>query len=300
MQEFLQIALSFPTAIFSGLLIVVIAYWLFVIIGMVDIDLFDLDVDLDIEGDISGVDGMEADVGDLDVDADVGDLDVDADVGDVDVDADVGDMDVDADVDADVDGGDMDVDADTSGSSFWVSVASALGVGTVPITIIFSVLVLSTWILSFVSTYYLGPILGAGVLIGLGYTMVSFILSLPITSFVVRPLKGLFRTTEVTAGNTVVGQVCEITSGRVDENFGQAKLDDGGAGLLLSVRSESDKELTRGSKALIIGYDDEDDTYEVECYEQFEGDEDDEVEFDFDSLESQKKEVSEEDVVESN
>jgi hypothetical protein len=290
MQEFLQIALSFPTAIFSGLLIVVIAYWLFVIIGMVDIDLFDLDVDLDIEGDISGVDGMEADVGDLDVDADVGDLDVDADVGDVDVDADVGDMDVDADVDADVDGGDMDVDADTSGSSFWVSVASALGVGTVPITIIFSVLVLSTWILSFVSTYYLGPILGAGVLIGLGYTMVSFILSLPITSFVVRPLKGLFRTTEVTAGNTVVGQVCEITSGRVDENFGQAKLDDGGAGLLLSVRSESDKELTRGSKALIIGYDDEDDTYEVECYEQFEGDEDDEVEFDFDSLEQAEKE----------
>jgi hypothetical protein len=281
MQEFLQIALSFPTAIFSGLLIVVIAYWLFVIIGMVDIDLFDLDVDLDIEGDISGVDGMEADVGDLDVDADVGDLDVDADVGDLDVDADVGDMDVDADVDS----GDMDVDADTSGSSFWVSVASALGVGTVPITIIFSVLVLSTWILSFVSTYYLGPILGTGVLIGLGYTMVSFILSLPITSFVVRPLKGLFRTTEVTAGNTVVGQVCEITSGRVDDSFGQAKLDDGGAGLLLSVRSDSDQELTRGSKALIIGYDDEEDTYEVECYEQFEGDEDDEVQFDFASLE---------------
>jgi hypothetical protein len=260
MQEFLQIALSFPTAIFSGLLIVIVLYWLFVIVGMVDIDLFDLDVDLDLEGDF----------------------------GDVDVDADVGDLDVDADVDADVDG-DMDIDADTSGGSFWVSVASALGLGTVPITIIASVLVLSTWILSFVSTYYLGPIIGTGIVVSVGYTLASFILSLPITSLVVSPLKDLFRHEAITAGHSVIGQVCDITSGRVDEHFGQAKLDDGAAGLLLSVRSDSDEELSRGSKALIIGYNQEDNTYEVECYEQFEGGQDDDVQFDFESLEAEEQ-----------
>lgn len=255
MQDFINIALSFPTAIFSGLLIVLVLYWLSVIVGMVDLDLFDLDIDLDIEGDLGGVDGMDADVGDMDVDADVD--------------------------------GDLDVDADASGSSFWASVASALGLGTVPITIIASVLVLSTWMLSFASTYYLGEILGTGVLVSMAYTLVSFILSLPITSVVVSPLKGLFQHEKITAGNTVVGRVCEITSGSVDEGFGQAKLDDGGAGLLLSVRTDSDGELKRGSKALIIGYDDEANTYEVECYEQFE-DEQDDVQFDFDSLEKEQ------------
>ncbi|MGM0558607.1 MAG: hypothetical protein ACQEVA_19635 [Myxococcota bacterium] len=261
MQEFLQIALSFPTAIFSGLLIVIVLYWLFVIVGMVDIDLFDLDVDLDLDGDF----------------------------GDVDVDADVGDLDVDADVDADVDG-DMDVDADTSGGSFWVSVASALGLGTVPITIIASVLVLSTWVLSFMSTYYLGDILGTGIVVSVGYTLASFLVSLPITSLVVSPLKDLFRHEKITAGHSVIGRVCQITSGRVDEDFGQAKLDDGAAGLLLSVRTDSDEELSRGSKALIIGYDQENNTYEVECYEQFEDEQSDDVEFDFDALEAEEQE----------
>ena len=136
-------------------------------------------------------------------------------------------------------------------------------------------------------------------LVGVGYTLASFILSLPITSFVVSPLKDLFRTTEITAGNTVVGRVCTVTSGSVDEGFGQAKLDDGGAGLLLSVRSDSDSELERGSRALIIDYDDESNIYEVECYDQFDDEDQGEVAFDFDSLEK-GEDVHVDDQAESN
>lgn len=66
MQEFLHIILGFPTVAFTAMMGVVILYWLTVIAGVVDLDLFDLDADID------------ADV-DLDVDADV-DLDADADV----------------------------------------------------------------------------------------------------------------------------------------------------------------------------------------------------------------------------
>ena len=43
MDEFLALALSFPTVVFSTLLLVVLAYWCFVILGALDIDAFDLE-----------------------------------------------------------------------------------------------------------------------------------------------------------------------------------------------------------------------------------------------------------------
>lgn len=51
MDDFINLALQYPTAIFSVLLVAVLIYWAFVIIGAVDIDAFDLDFDLDVDGD---------------------------------------------------------------------------------------------------------------------------------------------------------------------------------------------------------------------------------------------------------
>lgn len=71
MQEFLNIILNFPTAMYTLLMGVVILYWITVILGAVDIDLFDLDAELDADVDV--------DV-DVDVDADVG-VNAEGDVG---------------------------------------------------------------------------------------------------------------------------------------------------------------------------------------------------------------------------
>lgn len=46
MTEFLQALIQMPTAIFSLLLAFVVAYWLLVIVGALDLDVSDLDVDL--------------------------------------------------------------------------------------------------------------------------------------------------------------------------------------------------------------------------------------------------------------
>lgn len=60
MQEFLNIILSMPTVVYTVLMGIMALYWVTVIMGAVDIDLFDLDADLDADMDL-----------DLDADVDV-------------------------------------------------------------------------------------------------------------------------------------------------------------------------------------------------------------------------------------
>jgi len=57
MDEFLVNISSFPTAIYTTLLVVVVGYWLLALTGTFDLDAFDVGVDIDVEvdGDIGGL-----------------------------------------------------------------------------------------------------------------------------------------------------------------------------------------------------------------------------------------------------
>ena len=48
-----------------------------------------------------------------------------------------------------------------------------------------------------------------------------------------------------------------VRTGTVTDRFGEAMLDDGGAGLVVRVRVESGERLERGDQAVIVGYDPE-------------------------------------------
>lgn len=61
----------------------------------------------------------------------------------------------------------------------------------------------------------------------------------------------------------LIGKECILTTLRVDEGFGQASYDDGGAGLILTVRCEGENDLTRGSRAVIVDYHEAHDTYTI-------------------------------------
>ena len=64
-MEFLETCVSFPVAIFSGLLIMAALYWLVAAFGLVDMDSLDFDVDADVDvGDI----GDAGDMGDAGAD----------------------------------------------------------------------------------------------------------------------------------------------------------------------------------------------------------------------------------------
>lgn len=228
MQEFLNIALGFPTIVWTALMALVTAYWLFVIVGALDIELLDFDIDFETDFDV--------------------------------------DLDLDVSPDADVDAG-VDVDAPTA--SPLVKVAVALGIGKVPLTILLSFFAFSGWMVSYFGTLYLAPMFKVGA-VGAIILAVAFVIAIPAMGAFAHPLKGLFETHSRHAGSSVIGKVCTITTGRVDPSFGQATLADGGAGLLLNVRCETDDNgLRRTSEALIIGYERESDVYFVEPYDQF-------------------------------
>jgi hypothetical protein len=51
MDEFLQSLLSYPTVFFSGLMILVVLFWLVAMIGAIDIEVLDVDIDIDADAD---------------------------------------------------------------------------------------------------------------------------------------------------------------------------------------------------------------------------------------------------------
>lgn len=240
MQEFLQIALSFPTVVFTAVLLVLGLYWALVILGALDLDMFDLDAHVNMDGHVDGHVHFDAEV---------------------------------------------DPDGLLPGPDLFEAVMGALGLGTVPLTVIVSFLTLTSWMVSFASVFYLTPLVGQmsalfAALFGVG----SFLAALPVTMLIMQPFIQLFDTRgERHGGDSLIGSVCTVNTSRVDETFGQADVDDGGAGLVLQVRSEhADNNLGRGSKALIIDYDDKRHAYLIESYDALVGGNDDEVVLDQD------------------
>lgn len=197
MSEFLTAILAFPTVLFTLPLGVVLLYWLLVLLGALDLDLFDF-----------GGDGGEG-AGGLEGEGDSDFLDV-------------------------------------------------LGLGGVPATFALSLLVFFSWILCLVASQGLGALDIEGGLAGAGAAALSLGLALPLAGLAVRPLRRLFVTDRAIENRSLVGQVCTVATLRVDERYGQAEIADGGAGLLVQVRStQPDNGLRRGDQAIIYEYRDE-------------------------------------------
>lgn len=215
MDDFLQIALSFPTVVFTTALGVVLVYWVVVVLGAIDIDVFGVDVDLDLDGDI-GADGVDGDL-------------------------------------------------DAEGASGLASVLAALRLKHAPLTVTLSVIILVSWIASYLGARTLmGVVPLPTVLVGFLIALVAFVLALPAASLLTRPLGPLFVVHTGAEKSSFVGQVCTVRSGSVDAKHGRAVIEDGGASLLVRVRSDAGNSLQRGHRALLIGYDAEHDVYDVE------------------------------------
>lgn len=190
-------------------------------------------------------------------------------------DMDLLDFDLDLDVDADVDL-DLDVDAGADAGDPEISHSGVggflafFGLVGAPVTVITSVIITWCWLLSLLYGTYLQPMIpdwGFTWVISLIFIFVAFIASLFLTQFSIKPIQPLFEHNGKALGNKdIVGQLCEIATGKVDEKFGQARYNKDGAGLILEVRNTSGADLKKGNKALIVGYNAEKMTYRVEPY----------------------------------
>jgi hypothetical protein len=202
-NELVIASLQFPTVVFTIALGIVLAYWLFVLLGALDIDLLGhghADIDVHIDGD----------------------------------------------VDADVDAGGL-----------W----HGLGLGAVPVTISVSLIALLSWLTALLVSHY--AITGGGwaaVLVLVG----AVVIAVPIAALLARPLAPVFAVKEGKSNADYIGHVCTVTTGRVDDGFGQATIEDGGTVLIIAVRCDRPGVLARGDRALIIDFDRERSAYLVE------------------------------------
>jgi hypothetical protein len=126
--------------------------------------------------------------------------------------------------------------------------------------------VLVSWLISIYLQIYAFALLDGGwlyYLLGLISTVLVFLISLPVTGFLIRPLKGLFDSVEATSSNTLVGSEGTLVTGKVTETFGQAKVLNEGAEILLDVRCDIENILHMGDKVLLIEYNKDSHSYIV-------------------------------------
>lgn len=213
MNELVQASLQFPTVVFTIALGIAMVYWVFVLIGALDLDLLGGGhVDLDVAG------GHDVGVGGHDVGADGHDVD---------------------------------------GGGVW----HGLGLGAVPITISMSLILLLCWSGSLLAMHY---VVSNATWLRWLVVPLLFVLALPITALLIRPLAPVFAVKEGKFNADYIGHSCTINTGTVDENFGQATLEDGGTVLVISVRCDRPGKLARGDTALIIEFDPARQAYVVE------------------------------------
>jgi hypothetical protein len=107
-----------------------------------------------------------------------------------------------------------------------------------------------------------------GLVLGATLFCAAAIFSLLITSRFGRLLKPMFRTQPAPSRRSLIGRICEITTLQVDDSYGQAEIHDGAAGLLIQVRSSDAGRLQRGSRALVFGYDADNEVFQIKPLEE--------------------------------
>jgi hypothetical protein len=205
---------SFPTLFFTLLLLFCIFFWLFAVIGVVDLDFLDIDIP---DTDINVNDGL-------------------------------------------------------SGAGLLGGLLMRFRLDGVPIPIIITLISLFGWFFSYYIVYFFFDYLPFDWLryvVGIPVLFASLYISTLITGFIIRPLRSIFKTADQEVQKKIVGQIAVVRTSRADKVFGEAKVDDGGAGLIIKVRSYNEEVFKLGDRVVLLEYDKDKNTYQVISESEF-------------------------------
>lgn len=166
-----------------------------------------------------------------------------------------------------------DIDADfevgtqgEAGAEGLAGLLMKLGLNGVPVTVILSLLILLSWLISYFAAYFFFHLLPLGLvryLIGTGVLIGAWMLALPTTALLIKPLKPLFKKLEGATPQSILGQAAVVRTSRVDDRFGEASFNDGGAGLILKIRSNTPNTLKSGDRVVLLEYLEDQHAYRV-------------------------------------
>lgn len=196
-KELIEISLLGFNLPFTILLLLAVLYWLSVIFGALDIELFSIDLDIDGDG--------TADI-------------------------------------------DFDVDADMSGGSGFHDFLFFFNLGTVPLTVWLTVMLLAMWILSVTETLFLNP--DASLKIAAAFLIPNLILGTFCTKLATAPLKKMFAVKKGLSRKEVVGKEGVVTSSTVTKEFGWIEVKTEGAPLSLNARSQKGP-ISKGCRVVV-------------------------------------------------
>lgn len=157
---------------------------------------------------------------------------------------------------------DLGLDADPSGLA---AILARLGLGGVPVMLVITVLAYFSWTGSYLVQWLVLGALPAGAIRLLGGLATLVLAPVPaagVTAVVLRPLRRWLIRMRPPPTTSLLGRVVVIRTATVDPGHGMADLDDGGAGLILQVRSDGPG-LQRGDRAVLLGYESSTNTWQV-------------------------------------
>jgi hypothetical protein len=191
-----QVCVTEPVLPATAILAIVVVYWLMVILGAVDIELFDFDIDLDFDGEPGDLQGLLG-------------------AGAV--------------------------------------VLRFLNIGELPLMLWVSVYAMSFWMTSIL--WFDESHLESTTTV-LQVILRNAVIGLVATKLITQPMLRFVDRTKVTQHQDLIGQPCEIMTGEVSENYGQARIATGESPLLINVRTRNGV-LVKSDHAHIVDYDDE-------------------------------------------
>lgn len=215
MNPFHQTVTSFPTVIYSALLLVCMLYWVVAVLGLVDLDILDMDYD----GDIDAVDSVEAQNG-------------------------------------------------------IAGLLLKFGLSGVPLTVIISLVSLFGWLLCYYASYFASQYIPTTLLNIVASVLIFFIASyiaILMTAQVIKPIRKLFAKLDIDETKHILGQTVVVRSSVVNQDRGEAFMNDGGAGILLNIRSSVGDEFKKGDEVVVIEQLNDSNLYRVIAKSEFSG-----------------------------
>ena len=146
-----------------------------------------------------------------------------------------------------------------------------LGLSGVPLVLVLTVLAFIGWL----GTYFVQLLVlqhlpdTLRVLIGLGVAVLMLVPGIFATSLLLRPLSRVLLKLRPPAEPSILGRTAIVSTPSVDAGYGQATVDDGGAGLVLQIRHPEAGRFKRGDRVVLIEYVDAQHAYRVVSEEQF-------------------------------
>ncbi|MFG1810016.1 hypothetical protein [Streptomyces sp. NPDC049040] len=151
---------------------------------------------------------------------------------------------------------------------------AAAGLGGVPVTVVLSLLIALSWFLTLAGSAALrGAGAPAGplrLLLQLAVAGAALVGAWSGTWLLVRPLRRLFPDVRPPSREDFVGRLCVIRTGRVTAGFGQAEVAaPDGSSAVVQVRQTGEDTFTSGSSALLYAYDPDGEFFWVAPFDTF-------------------------------